>query len=466
MTEHEESRPIETVVAIATPPGEGAIGIVRLSGPGVRAITNRIFQGRRGGAGKSMTPYRLTLGRLHDPDSGRAVDEVMTVFMPGPQSYTGEDMVEFQAHGGRAVLAGIVDASLAAGARPAAPGEFTRRAFLNGRLDLAQAEAVIDLILSRSRSSREAALEQLEGRLSAAIGALRDSLGDMAAVVEATIEFGEEEGLEESVSPDPIEKAIGTVRDLLAGEGEGRVLRDGLQVTFSGRTNVGKSSIINMLSDSSRSIVTPFPGTTRDTVESPLNLEGLSALLVDTAGFGPPRDAVEEEGIRRSRERLTTADLAVIVLDSSEPLDESDRDLLDSSRFRPSLVVLNKSDLPGLVDTAEIRRLARERPIVETSAKTGAGLEELRRALGRAVRSLFPAPDGEHPILTSSRHADVLRRALAGLERAKENLEKKDPIDMLASDIREALSCLGEITGETVTEEVLDRIFSNFCVGK
>jgi tRNA modification GTPase len=246
MTQSGKSHPVETIVAIATPPGEGAIGIVRLSGPAVRAITKRVFRGRRGEAEEGMVPYRLTLGSLHDPDSGRAIDEVMTVFMPGPKSYTGEDMVEFQAHGGRAILAGIVDASLAAGARPAAPGEFTRRAFLNGRLDLAQAEAVIDLILSRSRSAREAALEQLGGRLSATIGALRDSLGDMAALVEAAIEFGEEEGLEEPLSSAPIKNAIGDLRELLAGEGEGRVLRDGLQVTLAGRTNGGKSLIINM----------------------------------------------------------------------------------------------------------------------------------------------------------------------------------------------------------------------------
>jgi tRNA modification GTPase len=466
MTESGKSYPVETIVAIATPPGEGAIGIVRLSGPAVRTITKRLFRSRRAETAEGMVPYRLTLGSLHDPDSGRAIDEVMTVFMPGPKSYTGEDMVEFQAHGGRAVLAGIVGSSLAAGARPASPGEFTRRAFLNGRLDLAQAEAVIDLILSRSRGAREAALGQLGGRLSAAIGALCDSLGDMAAAVEATIEFGEDEGLEEPLPPAPIENAIGTVRELLAGEGEGRVLREGLQVTFAGRTNVGKSSIINILVNSSRSIVTPHPGTTRDTVESPLNLEGISALLIDTAGFGPPRDAVEEEGIRRSRERLITADLAVVVLDSSEPLDESDRDLLDSTRCRPSLVVLNKSDLPALVDAGEVRQLAQDRPVVETSAKTGAGLEELRRVLGRSARSLFPRPAGEDPILTNSRHADALRRTLAALERAKENLERQSPIDMLASDIRAALSSLGEITGETVTEEILDRVFSNFCVGK
>jgi len=459
-----ESPQPETIVAIATAPGEGAIGIVRLSGPAAPAMTKKMF--RSGGGGGELLPYRLTLGHLCHPETGRAIDEVMTVFMPGPESYTGEDTIEIQAHGGRVVLARIVEAAVAAGARPAAPGEFTRRAFLNGRLDLSQAEAVIDLIRSRSTAAQEAALEQLGGGLSRAVQELREPLGNTAAEVEASIEFGEEEGLGRWPAVEVLARAAGKIRELLEGERTAKLLTQGLEVVLTGRTNVGKSSIINMLDNSSRSIVTSAPGTTRDTIDIPFILEGMSLLLVDTAGFGSPRDAAEEEGIRRSREKLSGGDASLVVLDSSEPLQESDRRLLRETEGRPSLVILNKRDLPGRTAVEEVRSLAGKRTVVEFSARTGKGLEVLRRALAETLREIAPIEGGEHSILINARHTDSLRRALTALERARENVRQESPLDMLAADLRETLSALGEITGQTVTDDVLDRIFSSFCIGK
>ncbi len=453
-----------TVVAIATAPGEGAIGIVRLGGPGAGRIASRIFQAR----GRSLLePWRLTLGRVRDPDSSADIDEVLAVFMPGPRSYTGEDMVEFHAHGGRVILEGIVRASLAAGARAAAPGEFTRRAFLRGKIDLAQAEAVIDLIRARTEGARTEALRQLDGTLSRKIGELRDEMTIIAARIEANLDFGDEEELGQDLAlEEPVSRIAGAVEKLLGGLAEGRTVREGLQVTFAGRPNVGKSSIINNLLDENRSIVTPYPGTTRDTVESRLLVEGTSLLLVDTAGISSATDPAEEEGVRRSREKFRTADLPVIVIDSSEPLQEEDRELLRDAADRSSLVILNKTDLPAAVDGKDVVGLSAESPLVRTSALTGAGIEDLHRALGEAARSGFDKRGSGDPLLTNVRHGEALGRTLAALRRSLEKLENGSSLDLIAEEIREALASLGEITGQTVTEEILDRIFSQFCIGK
>ncbi len=452
-----------TIAAIATAPGEGAIGIIRLSGPGAFAIVSRIFSSRKG---QPPEPWHLTLGRIRDPLQFEDIDEVLAVLMPGPRTYTGEDMVEFQAHGGRIILEGVLRAVLSTGARVAAPGEFTKRAFLSGRLDLAQAEAVIDLIRARSDRARREALSQLDGRLSQTFGRLKEALANLSARIEAELDFSEESSLEGEIPADTIERAAGTIEELLATIGEGRVVREGIQVTLAGRKNVGKSSIINMLIDEERSIVTPFPGTTRDTVESRLLIEGTALLIVDTAGLGPAGDAVEEEGIRRSRENLQAADLAVIVIDSSIHLDEIDREILRATAPQPSLIVFNKTDLPEVADREEVMDLAGERSLVQTSTLTGVGRDDLYTAIGAAARKLLEDNSQENPLITSSRHADALRRALAALRRAGRDAKRGGTLDLIAAEVREALSALGEVTGETATEDILDRIFSQFCVGK
>ncbi len=455
-----------TIVAIATPPGEGAIGIVRLSGPGVPSIISQLFSSRRGPALEALAPWRLTLGRVRDPSTAEDIDEVLAVFMPGPRSYTGEDMAEFQTHGGRLILERVLSACVLAGARPGDPGEFTRRAFLNGRLDLAQAEAVIDLICSRSDGARRAALRQLDGRLSQVLAVVKEEVADLAARIEAQLDFSEEEDLGEGITPASLERATGTVENLLSQMGENRVDHDGIRVTFAGRKNVGKSSIINLLLGEERSIVAAHPGTTRDTVESRFLVEGTALLLIDTAGLGPSSDPVEMEGIRRSREKLQSADLAVVVVDSSESLGEIDRKLLEETLNRPSLVVVSKTDLPSLAGEEHLTALAGGRTLVRTSARTAAGMEDLHRALGASVHSLLRDGQREPSLLTNVRHAEALGRTRSVLRRAKAGLVGGSPLDMVATDIREALASLGEITGETVTEEILDRIFSQFCIGK
>jgi tRNA modification GTPase len=456
----------ETIAAIATPSGEGAIGIVRLTGPDVRSVSERIFRAQRGHPFREMVPYCLTLGYVLDPESSEEIDEVLAVFMPSPRSYTGEDMVEFQAHGGRAVLERILQSAILSGARPAKPGEFTRRAFLNGRLDLTQAEAVIDLIRSRNSAARREALRQLKGNLSERVEKVRSSLVEVSAAMEALLDFSEDDVLPEAAVFPLLDEARRSTGELLDSADSGRVVREGLQTIVTGRANVGKSSIVNALLGTERSIVTPHPGTTRDVVEGTLSCGGLEIVLADTAGLGVARDPVEEEGIRRSRQTLEHADLAAVVIDSSEPLRETDREILRETAARPSIVVLNKVDLSPVADRTEVSTLAGGRVVFPTSAKTGEGIDALRRHLGRSLEETLSTPGTEGPLITNSRHLDILRRVRMSLDRAADNLAHRQPLELAATDIREALYALGELTGDTATEEILDHIFSRFCIGK
>jgi tRNA modification GTPase len=456
----------ETVVAIATPPGEGAIGIVRLTGPDVCSVGERIFHGQRGRPFKEMVPYRLTLGYLRNPESSEEIDEVLAVFMPSPRSYTGEDMAEFQAHGGRAILEKILQAAILSGARPAKPGEFTRRAFLNGRLDLAQAEAVIDLIRSRTGSAHREALRQLKGVLSEKTKEIRSSLTEVSAAMEALLDFSEDDAIPEVAAYPLLDEARRSVGELLDSAVGGRMVREGLHAIVTGRANVGKSSIINALLGAERSIVTPHPGTTRDVVEGILSCGGLEIVISDTAGLGTARDPAEEEGIRRSRQTLERSDLAAVVIDSSEPLQETDREILRETAARPSIVVLNKIDLSPVADRTEVSALAGGRTVLQTSAKKGSGIDALRRQFGRALEDSLSPHGTEGPLVTNTRHLDLLRRVRISLDRAAASLARRQPLELAATDIREALSTLGELTGDTATEEILDRIFSQFCIGK
>ena len=374
-------------------------------------------------------------------------------------------MVEFQAHGSRTILEKIVSLAVASGARVAAPGEFTRRAFLNDRLDLAQAEAVIDVIRSRSNAARGAALGQLKGALSKRVAVIKDSLTNISVTVESLVDFGEEELPGEHSSPPSLAEPIALLKDLLARAPAGRVCREGYRVTFTGRRNVGKSSIINMLTGEDRSIVTSQPGTTRDPIENPLLLEGGEAILIDTAGLGPAEDAVEEEGIRRSLLKLDDADLAVVVIDTSEPPEEREEGLLRDTANRPSFIVLNKSDLPADGNGVDPALFAGRRTI-RTSAKSGDGLDELYAAIGEEMTRHLKGDDSGGIIALNARHVDVLERTLRALERAEETLAGKNALDLAGTEVREALDILGEITGETATEEILSAIFSRFCVGK
>ncbi|HEY7358997.1 MAG TPA: tRNA uridine-5-carboxymethylaminomethyl(34) synthesis GTPase MnmE [Ktedonobacterales bacterium] len=485
----------DTIAAIATPPGIGGVGIVRLSGPESLAIARRIF--RRAGkqqhaADWQPESHRLYYGHAIQPRTGQTLDEALLAFMRGPRSYTAEDVVEIQAHGGPLVLRRILDAALSEGARLANPGEMTLRAFLNGRIDLAQAEAVMDVIGARTDESLHLALEQLKGRLSEQVQAARqDTLGALAQI-EASIDFPDD-----VPAPEPealraaIEAASERVARLLAGAEQGRVYREGLRVAIIGRPNVGKSSLLNALLRAERAIVTPIAGTTRDTVEEFANVRGIPVQLIDTAGINESSDPVERIGVERSRAAAASADLVLLVLDASEPLTAQDDavgaalhtfgfgrsdSMLQASQNaaangaqagRPVVVVLNKSDLPQRLPEAEATARWPGAPVVRTSMVTQDGLE----ALEEQVRALAlvrqgRAPAGDEALVTNTRHRDALRRAAEHLGEALATLRQALPLDFVAIDLHGAANALGEITGETATEDLLERIFHDFCLGK
>jgi tRNA modification GTPase len=468
----------ETIAAIATPPGVGGIGIVRLSGPSAFAVGMRIFRPAHpleGENGQQSAPpsHHLLYGHVADPTTGDVIDEVLAAFLRAPRTYTREDVVEISAHGGALVLRRILELALAAGARSARPGEMTLRAFLNGRVDLAQAEAVMALINAETDAGHRLALRQLQGELSAEVGQARGHAVDALVRIEASIDFPEEE----VPPPDPEELAalLGESRQiverLLAGADRGQVLREGLRVALVGRPNVGKSSLLNALLRSERAIVTSIAGTTRDTVEEKALLGGIAVQLVDTAGLTPTDDPVERIGVERSRAAAEAADILLLVLDGSAPLTPLDGDVADELRTltageatRPALLLLNKADLPREVADVKAQTLWPGAPLIATSTVSGEGLAALEREIGRlALGGEARAGD---VLVSSARHKDALRRGLEHLQAASVTLQDALPLDFVAIDLRAALEALGEITGETATADLLDRIFAEFCIGK
>lgn len=456
----------DTIAAVATPPGEGGIAVIRVSGPEACATASRIFRSRAGRRLEEAPPFRLSLGEVRDPSSGERVDEVLAVRMPPGRSYTGEEMVEIHSHGGRAVVAAILRSLLEAGARHAEPGEFTRRAFLGGRMDLSQAEAVAELIRADSEEARRAALHQLEGGLGREIAGLRARLIELLAEVEAVIDFAEEEGLVVELSPARVSGIARDMRDLVTRGEAASAAGNGVKVTIAGRPNSGKSSLFNILSCSERSIVTPLAGTTRDYIEEKATLGGMTVTLVDTAGIRDPRDEAEAEGIRRSFARIEEAAVLVLLLDGTIPAGCDELDLLKlCNRFHP-LVVVSKADLPQRLDPETLRSAAGASPVLSVSAHSGFGMAELKRSLAARVRSVLSGRpcSGAAP---NERHRDALRRAAAHLETAASLCApSRGWIDQAASELRSGLKALGEITGESATEDLLERIFSKFCVGK
>jgi tRNA modification GTPase len=462
----------DTIAAVATPVGEGGIGIVRLSGPLAGAILTRLFShGSQGRHSDSKCPdaRRISYGHVCDPDTHEQVDEVLTVFMPAPHTYTRQDVAEIHCHGGVVALRRTIGLALRCGARLAQPGEFTLRAFLNGRIDLAQAEAVLDIVHARTEAALRIAEGQLEGRMSQPVRQVRRALLDLLASLEASLDFPEEEigpPMEgESPAPDlaaALEDASRQLVSLLSQADEGMMYRQGARAVIVGRPNVGKSSLLNALLHYDRAIVTPIPGTTRDTVEETLNLSGVPFCLVDTAGIVPSQDPVERMGIERSRRAIDGADVVLFVLNGSEPLRSEDCDLADIIRNRPRVVVVNKSDLPQMLDDAT---LLPEAAHIHVSALLGTGLAELEQALVRVVLQRN-AQTSDLPLVSNPRHREVLRRALASVGRAIEGAGGGVPDELLAVDLTAAVSALGEITGESVGEDVLATIFSSFCVGK
>ena len=442
----------DTMAAISTPLGESGIGIVRLSGGDAVTIAEKVFTRR-------LSNRRLVYGHIIDPATGEVVDEVLVAYMAAPHTYTREDMVEINCHGGPLPLQRILGLVLRYGARMANPGEFTLRAFLNGRIDLAQAESVLDVVRAKTAASLRIAVNGLGGRLSQALKEVRGDLMGALAYLTARIDFPEDEVEEQEIIP-ILEKARQKLKELISSADAGVVYRQGVRTAIVGRTNVGKSSLLNCLLRQSRAIVTDIPGTTRDTLEEVVNLKGVPFVLVDTAGIVQSRDLVESLGVERSRRAVEQADFVLFVIDASEPLKDPDREIINLLSQKEVLVIANKSDLPRRADLDGLPWVQ-----VSTSALTEDGLEELEERMVEAVLGgkIFAS---DALLVSNPRHKSALERAQGHLEQALASIEAQMPDDFVTIDLSAALNALGEITGETVTEELLETIFSNFCVGK
>lgn len=454
----------DTISAIATALGVGSIGVIRLSGPDSLAIVDRIFTGREK-PGKDNA-RKLLYGHILDR-KGQPIDEVLAVYMPGPHSYTGEDVCEIQCHGGRQALQEILSLTYQAGARPAEPGEFTKRAFLNGRLDLAEAESVMDIINAKSRQALVAANRGHEGGLSRKVRELRKKLRDLVVQLEAAIDYPEED-IEEVTydrAAEVLAEGQAAVARLVRQGSAGRILREGLRTAIVGRPNVGKSSLLNSLLQADRAIVSNIPGTTRDIIEEQMTIGGIPLVLTDTAGLRDTEDLVEKIGVERSRAALEDAQLALVVLDGSQPLSEEDRELLRSLKDRKKLILVNKSDLPQMLDTEGLQREYGSSDVIVLSVKTGEGMEQVEQWLREFVYG--EGSDSESGSMTqNARQQDLLEKALRSLEDALEGARQHLPYDCLTIDLTQTLHDLGEITGEDVPDEIIDEIFAQFCVGK
>jgi tRNA modification GTPase len=455
----------DTIAAVATPPGAGGIGIVRVSGPLSATIATRVFV--PSGAGARWESHRLHHGHVTTAE-GRVLDEGLAVLMRGPRSYTGEDVLELHCHASPVLLRHVLSEVLRCGARLAEAGEFTRRAFLNGRLDLTQAEAVLDLVRARTSAGAALAAQQLGGRLSEHLAGLRAHLVGLKASLEVQIDFCEEDvDVSASRLLSTADLCLVTIQDLINSYERGTMLREGLRVAIIGKPNVGKSSLLNALLGEDRAIVTAVAGTTRDTIEETADFDGVPVVLSDTAGLreAARADAVERLGIERTHAQIAQAQLLLKVLDAAAPLDAEDRAVLQAGAGLPHVVALNKNDLPQIISDHDVRRLAAEGPILSVSATQRRGLPALRQAvIGRFFDD--ESPPTEAPVLTSVRHRDALQKVLHSLALARESIADGQPADLVAVDVQDAIDHLGEVTGQVTSEDVLDRIFSEFCLGK
>lgn len=453
----------DTIAAISTPLGAAGIGIVRISGPAARSISEKIFTPKK--PVTSLKSHRLYFGRLIDPETGEALDEVLLSFMAAPSSYTREDVVEINAHSGYLLLARILETVLKEGARLAEPGEFTFRAFLRGRIDLSQAEAMMDLIHARSETGLRLAVNHLKGSFSVEVETLRNKALDILARIEAMIDYPEE-GLEALPAADEIERdLLHPLQGLIAAHDSGKIWIQGVNTVIVGRVNAGKSSLLNRLLKEERALVSAIPGTTRDVIESTVYVQGLPLRLMDTAGFRQGKGLLENKGMAQTRKKMEEAEMILLVLDQSRPLDKVDMDLLERTRKRKTLAILNKIDLPSRIGRRNLEQAVAGIPLVRISALRGDGVDELRRAILNLVLS---GNEGlqDLSLAPNVRQKQALEKACHAFSEASKNLQAGMPLEIIAEDMREALAALGEISGETSAEDVLDRIFSRFCLGK
>ena len=453
----------KTIAAVSTAPAPGGIGIVRISGEEALAVADQVFRGVSGKKLSQMRGYTAQLGGAFTPD-GERLDDVVALVYRSPKSYTGEDVVELSCHGGLYVTKRLLQLVLDAGASPAGPGEFTRRAFLNGKMDLAQAEAVMGLISASGEQARKAALAGSSGVLSQRIAAIKGELMEQAAHLAAWADFPEEDvpEVEESQLLEGIRRGEAALFQLLEGFERGRMYREGLVTVIAGRPNAGKSTLMNLLSGCQRSIVTQYAGTTRDVVEETVMLAGVPLRLADTAGLRDTDDPVESIGVRAARQRLETAQLVLAVFDSSQALEKEDRELMDALEGVPSIAIVNKTDLPSQIAVEEIQ--ARFEKTVFLSAATGEGLEDLEQSLSEILDTKEFHPQ-EGVLFTQRQRADA-QTALDSLREGEQALRGGLTLDAVTVCVEDALTALSALTGEHVSEEIVDRVFEEFCVGK
>ncbi|MGL4453458.1 MAG: tRNA uridine-5-carboxymethylaminomethyl(34) synthesis GTPase MnmE [Sarcina sp.] len=457
-------REFDTIAAIATALGEGGIAIIRVSGDKSLEIVDKVFKAVNGKDMFSMKPYTMRYGHILDT-SNEVIDEVIVSFMKGPKSFTAEDTVEINCHGGVVSTNTVLQEVIKAGARLAEPGEFTKRAFLNGRIDLSQAEAVMDIITAKTELSMKSAVRQSEGRLSTEINRLRQETLDVLALIEYAVDFTEdEEEVDPSINVDVkagVEKLITEVDSLIKSADEGKLIRDGLSVAIVGKPNVGKSSLLNVLLNEKRAIVTDIAGTTRDVIEEYINLDGIPVRIIDTAGIRETQDVVEKIGVERSKAKIDEADLVIFMLDTSRTLDEEDMEIISYIKEKKYIVLLNKVDLERKIDDSVIAHLDNK---IEISAKEAIGIDILKAK----IKALFfsGSIDTESLMVTNTRHKQALYRAIENLENGLDGINRNEFLDLVSIYVMSALKALGEITGAEVEEDLVTKIFMEFCCGK
>lgn len=457
----------DTIAAISTPLGEGGIGIVRLSGRDAIKIADKIFKGEK--SVSQIPSHRVTYGEIADPLTGEIVDEVLLTVYQSPKSYTAEDLVEISCHGGQLVVTKVLEQALKYGARLAEPGEFTLRAFINGRIDLSQAEAVAEVIRAKTDLGLRLGLRHLKGDLSEKINSYRDRLIDLLARLEVEIDFSEEdvEPLDREKTIEELQSIREEIGDLLSTYNEGKILREGLNVVIIGKPNVGKSSLLNALLKEDRAIVTSIPGTTRDTISEFANFKGISVRLVDTAGYRISKDVIELEGIKRTKIEMGDADLLLLVMDTSSEINQEDLDLeqeMISSKSK-YLIVFNKIDIASMDLVRKNKKRLKEKSMVEVSALKGKGLESLKEMIV-STSSVLQKDQTQGVLISSLRHKDALTRAEKSLNLAINSLKKKMSPEFVALDVKSSLDAIGEVVGKTFTDDILNKIFSEFCIGK
>ncbi|MET0785464.1 MAG: tRNA uridine-5-carboxymethylaminomethyl(34) synthesis GTPase MnmE [Paenisporosarcina sp.] len=458
----------DTIAAISTPLGEGAIAIVRLSGPEAISIANHVFRSPSGKTLQEQKTHTIHYGHMMEPKLNEVVEEVMISLMKGPKTFTREDVIEINCHGGLVSVNRVLQLVLQYGARLAEPGEFTKRAFLNGRIDLSQAEAVMDLIRAKTDRAMNVALGQMDGKLSRLIANLRQALLETLAQVEVNIDYPEYDDVEEMTLPMIIEKSGWVKKEieyLLQTSTQGKILREGLSTVIVGRPNVGKSSLLNSLVQENKAIVTDIAGTTRDIIEEYVNVRGVPLKLVDTAGIRETEDIVERIGVERSRQVLKQADLILLVLNQSDELAPEDERLFEAIEGMDVIVVLNKTDLERKIDLNHVKQLAGKSKMVTTSLLTDEGVDQLEEA----IATMFfegSIESGDLTYVSNARHIALLHQAKNTIEDAIQAAHDRVPIDMIQIDVTRTWEILGEITGDTVEESLIDQLFSQFCLGK